>query len=59
MTLCNLLYEEIFAFEGDALQFRGDDWQSGQNSVYFIFFAEDPSITIKRFNAFIIDELKK
>lgn len=59
MTLCNLLYEEIFAFEGDALQFGGDDWQSGQNSLYFIFFAEDPSITIQRFNAFIIDELKK
>ena len=56
---CNLLYEEIYAFEGDAFQYGGDDWQPGQNSVYFIFFAEDPSITIHRFNAFIIDELKK
>ena len=55
----NLLYEEIYAFEGDAFQYGGDDWQPGQNSVYFIFFAEDPSITIQRFNAFIIDELKK
>ena len=55
----NLLYEEIYAFEGDAFQYGGDDCQSGQNSVYFIFFAEDPSTTIQRFNAFIIDELKK
>lgn len=55
----NLMYEEIFAFEGDAFQYGGDDWQSGQNSVFYIFFAKDPPSTILRFNAFIIDELKK
>ena len=54
-----LMYEEISAFDGDAFKYDGEDWQPGQSSVYFIFFAEDPSITIQRFNAFIIDELKK
>lgn len=55
----NLLYEEIFAFEGDAFQYGGDDWQSGQNPVYIIFFAKNPSYTVQQFNASIIDDLNK
>jgi len=55
----NLMYEEISAFDGNAFKYDGEDWQPGQSSVYIIFFAEDPSTTIQRFNAFIIDELKK